>query len=303
MTYRELYREGVRILKSVDIFDCEYDARILLEHVCKTDRNYLFVHGKESVDSRQEQEYRALLDKRKQHIPLQHLTGQQGFMGLEFRVDRHVLIPRPDTEILVEEVLKELHDGMRILDMCTGSGCILISLIKYSNGCCGVGADISKEALKVAAVNAADILSDKCQNFGIQPSDAAAFQNIEFSEDYSSVVFVNSDLYSNIFGKYEIIVSNPPYIKKSVIPTLMPEVRDHDPMLALDGGDEGLDFYRIIVAEGINYLCGGGKLFLEIGHDQAADVSALMKDAGYTDINVVKDYAGHDRVVYGTYIN
>lgn len=274
MTYRELLKKGADTLKNADIEENELDARLLLEFVCKTDRNYLLVHGEEPVSEEDESEFAELINRRSGHVPLQHLTGTQCFMGLDFKVNEHVLIPRQDTEILVEEVLRELHDGMRILDMCTGSGCILISLLHYSNYCEGVGADISGEALGLAAENAKNLLD--------RPA-----------------TFIKSDLFEQITGKYEIIVSNPPYIRKSVIPTLMPEVKDHDPILALDGGEDGLFFYRKIVEDGRKFLCGGGKLYFEIGADQAEAVVALMEAAGFVEINVVKDYAGLDRVVYG----
>lgn len=277
MTYRELLKKGADTLKKADIAEYELDARLLLEFVCKTDRNYLLVHGDEPVSGEDELKFTGLIDRRSGHVPLQHLTGTQCFMGLDFKVNEHVLIPRQDTEILVEEVLRELHDGMRILDMCTGSGCILISLLHYSNYCEGVGADISEEALKLASENAKNLLDGR-------------------------VTFIKSNLFEKITGKYEIIVSNPPYIRKNVIPTLMPEVKDHDPVLALDGGEDGLFFYRKIVEDGRKFLCGGGKLYFEIGADQAGDVAALMEAAGFAEINVVKDYAGLDRVVYGTYM-
>jgi release factor glutamine methyltransferase len=193
-----------------------------------------------------------------------------------------VLIPRQDTEILVEEVMRELHDGMSILDMCTGSGCILISLLKYSNNCQGTGADLSEEALATARENAVSILG---------------------ADNVGSISFVRSNIFENISGKYDVIVSNPPYICSDVIPTLMPEVRDYDPHMALDGGEDGLYFYRIIVQESREYLCGGGRLYFEIGADQAEAVKSLMENAGFKDINVVKDYAGLDRVLYGTYVN
>ncbi len=281
MTYRELYDKGCQSLRDAGIEEAVLDARLLLEYVCHTKRNDLLVHGDRLVEAEQEQICLALIAKRGKRIPLQHLTGEQDFMGLTFRVNEHVLIPRQDTEILVEEVLKELHDGMRILDMCTGSGCILISLLHYSNGCQGVGVDISEEALQVAGENAEKILG----NDGVP-----------------MVQFLHSDLFENVTGTYDVIVSNPPYIRSDVIQTLMPEVKDHEPIQALDGTEDGLYFYRKIVAESREYLVRGGRLYFEIGHDQAEEVSALMEEAGFTDVKQVKDYAGLDRVVFGTYI-
>ena len=282
MKYRECYDWGWTALKNAGIEEAALDARYLLEHICGTNRNDLLVHGDRIVDEDHEARYRELIEKRGQRIPLQHLTGVQEFMGLEFAVNEHVLIPRQDTENLVEEVLRELHDGMEVLDMCTGSGCILISLLRYSNRCKGVGVDISEEALQVAQSNAGNLLKS--------------------CPDECSINFVQSDLFENVTGKYEFIVSNPPYIRSDVIPTLMPEVKDHEPMQALDGTADGLYFYRRITGEGREYLKKGGMLYFEIGHDQAADVSNIMAEAGFAEIKVVKDFAGLDRVVYGTWI-
>lgn len=282
MNYRNLYNKGRKTLQKSQIAEAELDARLLLEYVCGTDRNYLLVHGDEEVAPDKEALYLECIKKRSSHIPLQHITGVQNFMGLDFKVNENVLVPRQDTEILVEEVMRELHDGMSILDMCTGSGCILISLLKYSNNCQGTGADLSKEALATARENAVSILG---------------------ADNAGSISFVRSNIFENISGKYDVIVSNPPYIRSAVIPTLMPEVRDYDPHMALDGGEDGLYFYRIIVQESKEYLCGGGRLYFEIGADQAEAVKQLMEDAGFKDINVVKDYAGLDRVLYGTYVN
>lgn len=290
MTYRECYENGRTALAEAGIEEAALDARLLLEYVCKTNRNDLLVHGERPVEAEKEAYYQGLIEQRSKRIPLQHLTGEQEFMGLTFKVNEHVLIPRQDTEILVEEVLKNLHDGMKVLDMCTGSGCILVSLLHYSNDCQGVGVDISEEALQVARDNAARLLSGENPLSGMVQDD--------ISQKFVS--FVQSDLFENVTGKYEIIVSNPPYIRSAVIPTLMPEVKEHEPMQALDGMADGLFFYRRIVEESKNYLTGGGMLYFEIGHDQAADVSELMQNAGLSEINVVKDFAGLDRVVYGT---
>jgi len=288
MTYRELFNQGKGTLAAAGIAEADLDARLLLEYVCDTNRNDLLVHGDREVTVEQQERYEALLQQRAMRIPLQHLTGVQEFMGLEFQVNEHVLIPRQDTEILVEEVLKHLHDGMRVLDMCTGSGCILISLLHYSNDCEGVGADISVEALKVARENACKLLGESKQEVvnGSQVSERATF--------------LESDLFENITGKFDIIVSNPPYICSEVIESLEPEVRDHEPRGALDGTADGLFFYRRIVEESRKYLSGGGKLFFEIGYDQGESVSELMKQAGFVDVEVLKDYAGLDRVVFGT---
>ena len=196
-------------------------------------------------------------------------------MGLRFSVTEDVLVPRQDTETLVEEVMRYLRDGMEILDVCTGSGCILLSLLRYSNGCRGVGCDISEKALAVAGQNAKEL--------GI------------------SAQFIQSDLFESIEGRFEYIVSNPPYIRKDMIPTLMEEVRDHEPLIALDGGEDGLDFYRKITREATEHLYSGGMLFFEIGYDQGEAVKLLMEEEGYEEVTVSQDLAGLDRVVYGTF--
>ena len=274
MQYRELYRMGKDRLMEAKIPEAELDARLLLEEVCGTDRNDLLVHGDREIAPEQSERYLDFIHRRQKHEPLQQITGYQEFMGLRFKVTPDVLIPRQDTEILVEEVMRYLHDGMHILDMCTGSGCILLSLLKYSNDCEGTGCDISEPALKVAEGNAKELSLNAS--------------------------FVQSNLFENISGKYEFIVSNPPYIPTGVIPTLMEEVRDHEPVSALDGREDGLYFYREIVEKAGEYLYPGGMLFFEIGYDQAEKVSSLMRKAGYQEVTVCKDLAGLDRVVYGT---
>ena len=275
MEYAALYRMGVERLAAAGIEEAKLDARLLLEELCGTDRNDLLVHGDRPVTEQQENSYVNYIELRSRHIPLQHITGYQEFMGLRFKVTPDVPIPRQDTETLVEEVLKNLHDGMRILDLCTGSGCILLSLLRYSNDCVGIGADLSKKALKVAEENAGSL--------GL------------------TAEFVQGDLFEPVTGKFEIIVSNPPYIPSNVIPTLMEEVREHDPLMALDGKEDGLYFYREITGKASEYLYPGGMLFLEIGFEQAGAVTELMKNAGYRDVTVCKDLAGLDRVVSGRY--
>lgn len=281
MTYRECYEQGCRTLQAAGIEEAALDARLLLEAVCGTDRNDLLVHGEQPVAPEAEEKYLNWIRQRAEHIPLQQLTGEQGFMGLTFNVNEHVLIPRQDTEILVEEVLKELHDGMRVLDMCTGSGCILLSLLHYSNDCEGLGVDLSAEALEVAGRNVLKVLTP---------------------EKAEHAHFLQSDLFEKVEGKFEIIVSNPPYIASAEVEKLMPEVRDHEPRMALDGTEDGLYFYRRIIEEAGKYLVSSGMLFFEIGYDQGQAVSELMRTEGYCEVQVVQDYAGLDRVVFGTYV-
>ena len=281
MTYRECYEQGCRTLQAAGIEEAALDARLLLEAVCGTDRNDLLVHGEQPVAPEAEEKYLNWIRQRAEHIPLQQLTGEQGFMGLTFSVNEHVLIPRQDTEILVEEVLKELHDGMRVLDMCTGSGCILLSLLHYSNDCEGLGVDLSAEALEVAGRNVLKVLTP---------------------EKAEHAHFLQSDLFEKVEGKFEIIVSNPPYIASAEVEKLMQEVRDHEPRMALDCTEDGLYFYRRIIEEAGKHLVSSGMLFFEIGYDQGQAVSELMRTEGYCDVQVVQDYAGLDRVVFGTYV-
>ena len=281
MTYRECYEQGCRTLQAAGIEEAALDARLLLDAVCGTDRNDLLVHGEQPVAPEAEEKYLNWIRQRAEHIPLQQLTGEQGFMGLTFSVNEHVLIPRQDTEILVEEVLKELHDGMRVLDMCTGSGCILLSLLHYSNDCEGLGVDLSAEALEVAGRNVLKVLTP---------------------EKAEHAHFLQSDLFEKVEGKFEIIVSNPPYIASAEVEKLMPEVRDHEPRMALDGTEDGLYFYRRIIEEAGKHLVSSGMLFFEIGYDQGQAVSELMRTEGYCEVQVVQDYAGLDRVVFGTYV-
>lgn len=301
MNYQECYEEGCSTLTKAGIEEAALDARLLLEYVCGTTRNDLLVHGDNTVMEQELSSYRELIAKRADRIPLQHITGVQAFMGLEFKVNSKVLIPRQDTEILVEEVLKELHDGMRILDMCTGSGCILLSLLYYSNRCVGVGVDISEEALKVAHQNAQRILEEQGKN----PLRQCWESDESYIEDATAepkAVFWRSDLFEQVEGRFDRIVSNPPYIVTQEIAALMPEVRVHEPLLALDGKEDGLFFYRIIIAQSPEFLVRGGSLYLEIGCDQANAVVRLMEEAGFREIKVVKDYAGLDRVVSGTFV-
>lgn len=290
MNYRTVFEEGKEALTAAGIAEAKLDARLLLEHVCGTDRNTLLVHGDREVTKEEREGYRRLIEKRADRIPLQHLTGVQEFMGLEFCVNDRVLIPRQDTEILVEEALRNLHDGMRVLDLCTGSGCILISLLYYSNNCLGVGTDLSAEALETAKENANRLLGAEALR-AAWPDGAACGRRISF---------LQSDLLERVEGQFDMIVSNPPYIRTEVIRTLMPEVRDHEPVLALDGGEDGLCFYRRIVKESVPCLMRGGMLFLEIGYDQGEAVRRLMEDAGFLAVKIIKDYSGLDRVVCGT---
>ena len=277
--YRELYQEGVRILTSVleEEREAQLDARLLLEHICGTNLQTLILDGDMAVPQEKAQLYRELLTRRSRREPLAYILGEWDFMGLSFEVSKDVLIPEQDTENLIEEIMRESCDGERILDLCTGSGCILLSLLYYSRSSTGVGTDLSREALSVADRNAQRLgLSDRCE-------------------------WRHGDLFEAVGTeeKFDIIVSNPPYIQSEGIDTLAPEVRIHEPRMALDGGTDGLDFYRRIIPEASAHLVTGGFLYLEIGYDQGEAVSSLMKEEGYYDVRTIRDYGGNDRIVCG----
>ena len=288
MTYGELYEYGKRTLEAAGVAEAALDARLLLEYICHTDRNELIVHADRNRSGMEEQFYRTVIEKRAERVPLQHITGEQEFMGLSFRVNEHTLIPRQDTEILVEEAMRHLVDGMRILDMCTGSGCILLSLLKYSNECEGIGVDISEMALEVARENAARLQL------------SAAFLAGDLFAPLESLEAERTVRGGRHGVLFDMVVANPPYIETGVIAALMPEVRAHEPLAALDGGEDGLSFYRRITTQAPAYMQRGAYLFFEIGCGQAQAVTALMQETGFGGIEVLRDYAGLDRVVYGT---
>ena len=273
MKYREAMQEGEKILQEAGIVDAKNDAWLLLAMVCKVDHTYYYMHMEEELMSEQQDEYRVVIRKRAEHVPLQYITGEQEFMGLPFKVNSNVLIPRQDTETLVEEALKVIRPGMKVLDMCTGSGCILISILKNVLNVEGVGCDISKQALIVAKEN-------------------AKLNNVV-------ATFERSDLFDHVTETFDVIVSNPPYIRTEEIATLMPEVCQFEPVGALDGKEDGLFFYRKMIAESSKYLNPNGVILFEIGYDQGQDVSLMLKEAGYKDIEIVKDLAQNDRVVIG----
>ncbi|MDD6303962.1 MAG: peptide chain release factor N(5)-glutamine methyltransferase [Lachnospiraceae bacterium] len=273
MTYREAVEFGTKCLTDAGVPDAALDAWYLLQMVCKIERSYYYVHGEEDITQDAQKEYEIAVQKRAEHIPLQYIIGEQEFMGLRFKVNSNVLIPRQDTETLVEQVLKVVKPGMKVLDLCTGSGCVLISVLKNAPELTGMGSDISKTALLVAKENAK-----------LHEVDAE---------------WVRSDLFDNITETFDVIMANPPYIPTGEILSLMPEVRDFEPENALDGGADGLDFYRKITEQVKDYLNPGGYVYMEIGYDQGEAVSELMRNAGFSEVEVIKDLARNDRVVKG----
>lgn len=282
LTLKQLYKVGTVKLAEEGIEEFSLDAWYLLEYVTGVSKAMYFAEPERAVSEENADRYIDCIRQRAAHIPLQHITGEQEFMDYPFYVNEHVLIPRQDTETLVEEAIQVMRPKMKILDMCTGSGCIVLSILKmcrekyYMTELQGIGADVSEEALKVARENG---------------------RRLEVP-----VTWIQSDLFAKIpeEEKYDVIVSNPPYIETAVIDTLQEEVRLHDPYIALDGKEDGLYFYRRIISEAGKYLKPQGKLMFEIGCDQAEAVEELMKNAGYEQITVKKDLAGLDRVVYGT---
>lgn len=278
MTYRSLVTEGGKLLQAAGVPEAELDAWYLLEYLRKergsrSDRQWYLLCREEEADMEEEEGYRELIGRRAKRIPLQQITGEQEFMGFPFLVNEHVLIPRQDTETLVEEAMEKSGKGDRVLDMCTGSGCILLSLLKLVPELSGTGADISQEALKVAVENGKRLQTEAS--------------------------FLESDLFEKVEGVFDLIVSNPPYIASDEIGTLMEEVRDHEPIGALDGSADGLAFYRRLVQEGKDHLKSGGWMLFEIGCTQAEAVMELLKKGGFQEIYVKKDLAGLDRVVGG----
>ncbi len=277
-TYRQVLTKGKEYLKNAGIFEADNDGFALFSYVFKLGRTEYFVKMNEICDMALQDEYVQAIERRKNREPLQYIIGKTQFYGYEFLVNENVLIPRFDTEVLVETVLKlikkyEMND-IKLLDMCTGSGCIVLSLLLMSDIKYATAVDISDKALEVARKNG--------HNLGV-----------------SNIEFIESNLFENVNNKYDVIVSNPPYIPTSDIEELEDEVRLHEPMLALDGTKDGLYFYDIITKNAGKYLNPGGILCYEIGWNQAEAVASFMAENKFTDINVVKDLAGLNRVVYG----
>ena len=276
MQIKEAMRKGMIKLKTNDVKEPSLKARLLMQYILNRPREYILVHDDKQLTLRQNVDYFKLIKKLIEGVPLQHITHQQEFMKLMFYVDENVLIPRPDTEVLVEEVIKlaKSINAKKILDLCTGSGAIAVSLAKYIEGSQITATDISRKALSIAKLNATN-------------------NNVE-----DRITFVSSDLFQNISEeKYDIIVSNPPYIKRKVIKTLDEEVK-REPIIALDGGNDGLDFYKKIIRNAYQYLKYKGYLCLEIGYDQKDEVIDLInKEEKYIDTYSKKDLFDNDRIV------
>ena len=352
--WADVLNYGKQVLKDAGIAEADLDSWYLFEQIFGISRAQYFMCARDRITDRAAQgkhsadrvkcgnsseenpdplkqkldAYDAALKKRASHIPLQQIIGQQEFMGLSFFVNEHVLIPRQDTETLVELVLNEQKDrNCSILDMCTGSGCIAISLKKLGGYRHVEGADISEKALKVAKKNAEDILGmdrdtelvsvkncadtpeQNWQNLSDSQNKYDNFANsklsgaLDISNSSETVNFRRTDMFRAFqpSEKFDVIVSNPPYIPSSVIEELEPEVRDHEPRGALDGTADGLYFYRILAEECGKHLTPGGHVYFEIGYDQGAAVKELLDAHGFQDTKVIKDLPGKDRVVCGTW--
>lgn len=276
MTIMEVIKKGMIELKNGNIESPKLKARLLMQFILNQSRQYVIVNDMQELGINKEKQYFEAIKKIRQGIPLEHITHQKEFMKLNFFVDEHVLIPRQDTEILVEEVISiaQKTKAKKILDLCTGSGAIAISLAKYIPESDITAVDISNEALKIAKKNA---ISNNVEN---------------------QITFVNSDMFTNLNeNKFDIIVSNPPYIKREVIESLDKEVKK-EPYIALDGGKDGLDFYREIIKQSYQYLKYNGYLCLEIGFDQKIDVIELIEnEEKFENTYSKKDLYDNDRVV------
>lgn len=256
--------------------DFKIDARLLLEFVLSCDRMYILIHKLDALDEKQESAYKSLINRRVSGEPLQYIVGTQEFMGLEFNVKPGVLIPRSDTEPLVEAIINRIGNSKSILDIGAGSGAIHVSLAYYLKDVQCVAVDISKDALEIASNNA--------KKLGV----------------FDRVTYYHSDLFESLNERFDVIVSNPPYIPTEVIEGLQPELF-HEPKIALDGGKDGYDFYRAIILGAKDYFNDQGLLAFEVGHDQSRDIKAMLEEAGYTHIEIIKDLSSVERVVLARY--
>lgn len=266
-----LLADGAKMLTQAGIDEAELDARYILEYITGLNSAQYFIHSEDIIEKNKAEEFFRLIERRSKRIPLSYVIGTRDFFGLTFKVDENVLIPEQETELLVEEVIK-YSEGKAVLDMCTGSGCIAISIALFGKPSKVAASDISEKALEVARENAKSLKAGE-------------------------ISFIQGDMFENVTDKFDIIVSNPPYIETGEIDELMPEVRDYIPRLALDGDIDGLKFYRIISKEAVKKLNKNGRIFYEIGYNQSRAVASILLENGFTDITVIKDYSGLDRIV------
>ena len=263
--------DGAKMLAQAGIDEAELDARYILENITGLNSAQYFIHSEDIIEKDKAEEFFRLIERRSKRIPLSYVIGTRDFFGLTFKVDENVLIPEQETELLVEEVIKH-SEGKSVLDMCTGSGCIAISIALFGKPSKVAASDISEKALEVARENAKSLKAGE-------------------------ISFIQGDMFENVTDKFDIIVSNPPYIETGEIDELMPEVRDYIPRLALDGDIDGLKFYRIISKEAVKKLNKNGRIFYEIGYNQSRAVASILLENGFTDVKIMKDYSGLDRIV------
>lgn len=266
-----LLTDGTKMLTQAGIDEAELDARYILEYITGLNSAQYFIHSEDIIEKNKAEEFFRLIERRSKRIPLSYVIGTRDFFGLTFKVDENVLIPEQETELLVEEVIKH-SEGKSVLDMCTGSGCIAISIALFGKPSKVAASDISEKALEVARENAKSLKAGE-------------------------ISFIQGDMFENVTDKFDIIVSNPPYIETGEIDELMPEVRDYIPRLALDGDIDGLKFYRIISKEAVKKLNKNGRIFYEIGYNQSRAVAPILLENGFTDVKIMKDYSGLDRIV------
>ena len=266
-----LLADGAKMLTQAGIDEAELDARYILEYITGLNSAQYFIHSEDIIKKNKAEEFFRLIERRSKRIPLSYVIGTRDFFGLTFKIDENVLIPEQETELLVEEVIKH-SEGKSVLDMCTGSGCIAISIALFGKPSKVAASDISEKALKVARENAKSLKAGE-------------------------ISFIQGDMFENVTDKFDIIVSNPPYIETGEIDELMPEVRDYIPRLALDGDIDGLKFYRIISKEAVKKLNKNGRIFYEIGYNQSRAVASILLENGFTDVKIMKDYSGLDRIV------
>ena len=301
MNLKDILEEGTKTLKRNKIEDAEYDATEILLNLLDMDMARFLFEYEDDLEVKYDRrtisnlisDFDELINARASHFPLQYILGESYFCGLRFNVNKNVLIPRQDTEVLVEKVIFDNQDkNISILDLCTGSGCIAISLAAIGKYKLIVATDISDDALELASKNANELITDN--NFD--------------DEINQQVYFLQSDMFKNInkieqtlgIKSFDIITANPPYIKSSEIKKLQKEVKDFEPTIALDGDKDGLKYYKEIANNAKTILNKNGKIYLEIGYDQNEDVKKIFEDLGYTHIETIKDFGGNDRVIIFT---
>ena len=280
MKYQEILNRGSKILKLNNIKSYNLDSEILLSSTLKLDRSQLILNLDKKIENKEKKNFLNFIKRRTKNEPIAYITGYKEFWKSSFKVDKNVLIPRPDTETIIEQVLKELdnYSSKKILDIGTGSGCILISILHERKKCFGVGIDISKKAVKLAKYN-------------------AKIQHI-----YNRIKFFNSNIDNFYLGKYDLIISNPPYIKHHKINDLEKDIKNHEPMVALDGGVDGFDKIRLIIKKSSTLIKKRGKLFLELGINQTKETLKILNLHGFYKTKVIKDLASKNRCIISTKI-